>query len=260
MWDDRRGGVLVRSARIAELADESTRLEWLTTAERRELERYRDSRRRTAWLCGRSLGKRLIIDALGLTWGRFPTCPNFPMYAGPDRLETCPTEVEILSRDRSGRAVRPVVRVRGVERVWSLSISHTDRLVIAALAKAKRHVGIDLVSLQDVNPSRLRPWFTVRESELLRLDDLHEAARAWAIKEAAYKALNDGEPFTPRRIELTATPTAISRNGVDLHGFCTVETWDIDDHVAALVTAGGSQRRAATKRAADHSLPSLSPA
>ncbi|HEY2893992.1 MAG TPA: hypothetical protein VGJ16_07260, partial [Pirellulales bacterium] len=86
---------------------------WLTAEERAELGWWRDRTRRRASLAGRMLAKELVACHAGATFRR--------------------EEVEILSRDETSRGKRPRVRCHGVEQPWSVSISHSDGGVLAAL-------------------------------------------------------------------------------------------------------------------------------
>jgi phosphopantetheinyl transferase len=82
-----------------------------------------------------------------------------------------------------------------------MTASHYGNAVIVAVAEANSiRVGIDLVAAEAVTPSVQRMWFTWREQQRAARSPL-TAARIWAAKEAAYKALQQGEPFFPQHIE-----------------------------------------------------------
>lgn len=197
--------------RAALPADEG---EWLTPAERRELARYRAPSRRDAWLCGRALAKQVIADVSGSE----------------------PAEIEILSRDAEGSAVAPSLRIAGRLMPWRLSISHSDRGVLVSLSvDPNLRVGVDLASREEADPAALGFWFTEAEREAGCLSDPRQAATCWAIKEAAYKALNDGEPFVPHRYEVVRLDDGYGVRCDDADELIPVEIWDIDGHVAALV-------------------------
>ena len=87
---------------------------WLGAREQAEFAAWHEPRRRRAWLVGRILGKQLV--------------------AANRKNDLAPAEIEILSLNRDGRGSRPRVFCGGAELPWSLSVSHTDRGVLAALS------------------------------------------------------------------------------------------------------------------------------
>ncbi|HUG93103.1 MAG TPA: 4'-phosphopantetheinyl transferase superfamily protein [Planctomycetaceae bacterium] len=149
-------------------------------------------------------------------------------------------DIEICSRDRAGRHVRPWVNVAGRRLPWCLSISHTTAGVLAALSLNPRvRVGVDLAPVQDRSPGFLRVWFTEREQERLRSRGPREIACYWAAKEAAYKAVNDGQSFAPRQVEIIAADETGRRLTCRVGGCgpcaeCLVETASYDDEVGAI--------------------------
>jgi phosphopantetheinyl transferase len=164
---------------------------WLCAEEQAACARFRDAHRRRAWLSGRLLAKRLVcsrLAALGLD------CPR--------------SAAQIAIRSS---AHRPVVLLDGRCLPWSLSISHTQRAVLAALSSTPRtRIGVDLVAPQLPGRGFAEAWFSPRERRAITVGDLCALARLWAIKEAAYKAAGHPRPFDPRTIE------------VDLHAGCAV--------------------------------------
>ncbi len=157
---------------------------WLSDAERREFARFRDEGRLQQWQAGRFLVKQLLNEQL---------VPGSTPWR----------DVEILSRDEDGRAVRPWVRIHGKPRSWCVSISHTQRGVLAAVSLSPGiQVGVDLAEREELNPQSLVFWFSAGEREQLREADARQTAVCWAVKEAVYKAINTGESFVPKKFEV----------------------------------------------------------
>ena len=204
-------GVLVGYAARDELREACSRCaDWLHPRERDALRRYCDSEAREAWLAGRIVSKQLIQQAVP---------------------ETCdPRNIEIRSRDRDGRHVRPRIRIAGRPAPWCLSISHSLRSVLAALSLDHHlRVGVDVTPIDDRPAGFLRLWFTEREQERLQTLGPRDIARYWAAKEAVYKALNDGGSFAPRQIEIAPVDDSGARlrgrvGGRGLTAECLVET------------------------------------
>jgi phosphopantetheinyl transferase len=158
--------------------------QWLCDAERAELERFRDHDRRESWVWGRVLAKQAIIQH----------CPG---------VAEDPVALNICSRDAQGRAVRPIVEFTGTPQSWCLSIAHSDRSVFVAIAtEPGASVGVDLTQHGKYGTGFLKTWFTKREQRFLASAGDGEIATCWSIKEAVYKAVNNGEPFVPRRVEV----------------------------------------------------------
>ncbi len=133
-----------------------------------------------AWHSGRILAKALLLAAQRTRW------------MAPDRIT-------IHSRNHRGEGTRPRVWYGERELQLSLSLSHAPEAVLVGLATAKQtRVGVDVVSIGSVKESVQKMWFLPNERRLARDDSV--ASQIWAAKEAVYKALNEGEPFYPRRI------------------------------------------------------------
>jgi len=226
-------GIIWRYAELTELrpccpADGGR---WLGPRELRHYARFKDQRRREGWLLGRVLAKQLLLENADTPVGE-------------------PREIEIISRDSQGRAVRPEVTVGGRRQPWSLSISHTDTAVLAAVCFGPAiGLGVDLVRLQPLGRGFVQAWFDRREQALLGEGGLLEACTLWAAKEAVYKAAGSGDSFAPRQIRLRLSPLGgytCTYRGVDLSDNCRVRTWTAGGHVAALavVTGDTAQREA----------------
>jgi phosphopantetheinyl transferase len=190
----------------------------LSIVERQELGRWRDHARREAFLLGRLWSKQLILDT--------PALRPLPM-----------ARIEIRSRDERDRGIRPRVRIAGDLQPWSLSISHSDRGILAALSTAPgTYLGVDLAPVGALRPSALGPWFTEREQVWLNYSEPDEIAAVWAIKEAVYKAANIGDAFAPQTIEVVRRAGGgygCIYRGIDLSEICEIETWAVDRQIAA---------------------------
>jgi phosphopantetheinyl transferase len=204
---------------------------WLGEKERSELARLHDAGRRRQWLAGRWLAKQLLCEA--------GCAGNL-------------TEVEIVSRDAQGRGVRPRVLIRAGELSRSLSIAHTDRGALVVLAATSRLlVGADLAPcVIPADDGFCRLWFSSLERQWIDHDPAKRLALMWALKEAIYKAVNAGESWNPRQIEIR--PRGLenfdcSYRGRPLGGLA-IEFQPCDGQLAAVVSLArvGLERKAAT--------------
>jgi phosphopantetheinyl transferase len=159
---------------------------WLNLAERATVARFADRSRRETWLAGRLLAKRLIAGRLVGEDSK-----DFPVWTY--------AHIEIHSA-----GARPWASVAGRTLDGALSIAHTRRGVLVALGgRADISLGVDLVEPGRLGPGFADVWFTPAERRRWLADgDSRRPAIIWAIKEAVYKALNRGEAFEPRRIEV----------------------------------------------------------
>jgi phosphopantetheinyl transferase len=192
---------------------------WLSDRERAELAAWHNADRRRAWLAGRSLGKALVAELVA--------------RLDADRAGE-PPRIEILSRDAEGRVNRPRIWCDGIERPWSLSISHSERGALAALtASADVAIGVDLAERRTLSDGFVDLWFTAAERAWFHeTQSSHTACFIWAAKEAIYKASSDGESFVPRDVEVLPDGRC-SYRGVRLDG-CTLQSWTVDGHLAVL--------------------------
>lgn len=128
-----------------------------------------------------------------------------------ERIGQPRTGVRMATLAPSGR---PVLLVAGRPTRASVSLSHVEGLVAAAVAEGVG-VGIDLVDPADAGRG-LDFWFTPDELAL-EPDEGLLRARLWAAKEAAYKAAGLDEELRPRSVMIeslaprTFTWTAHSR-------------------------------------------------
>ena len=180
---------------------EAVQAYWLSPGELCAFARFRDRTRRETWLAGRLLAKRLIASLLDDRRG-LPRPPQrigiVPMHnsftSGPAFRYS---DIEI-----SSAGARPQVWLNGRLLKWSLSIAHTSRGVLIGLSRVPGiSLGVDLVEPGIYGPGFADAWFTPAERRWLARSGPAWQAVLWAIKEAVYKAANDGEPFDPRSIE-----------------------------------------------------------
>jgi 4'-phosphopantetheinyl transferase EntD len=86
---------------------------------------------------------------------------------------------------------------------WNISLSHSDRIVSSAvIPSGNGNIGIDLVDLASLSNDPLKYWLTFTEGK--RAVDQLSMGILWSLKEAIYKATNDGNPFRPRLVDTAA--------------------------------------------------------
>ncbi len=202
---------------------------WLGPQERLELSTWHDRGRQRAWRWGRMAAKQLIAATLAVDSEPSLLAGEGRVRGHSNRHLTLP-QIEILSPDRQ----RPRVWCEGAEQAWSLSISHTERGVLAAICTNETiSVGVDVTSWTVLPDRFIRLWFTPDEVAWLRQDASFNAASSiWAAKEAVYKACNQGEGFDPRRVEIL--PQGGCRYRGSLVANCHLQSWIIDEQVAVL--------------------------
>ncbi len=197
-------------------------LPWLRgTNERAELERLTAESRQQNWKWGRILSRLLLRDH------------------GVVR-ESSSEQLEILSINAFGQNDRPAVYIDGVLQAVSLSISHSDRGLLVALSAATR-VGVDLVDLEQEPFGSLWVWMTNSERAWMNRNDLRQQATVWAVKEAVYKALNEGESFSPLSVavvrEVHGRYSCFYKDR-DMRSICQIHIRELDSHLAAVVEYG----------------------
>jgi hypothetical protein len=111
-----------------------------------------------------------------------------------ERIDQPRATVRMVTLPPSGR---PVLLVAGRPVEASVSLSHVDGLVAAAVAEGVG-VGIDLVDPAEAGRG-LDVWFTPDELAL-EPDEGLLRARLWAAKEAAYKAAGIDDELRPRSV------------------------------------------------------------
>jgi phosphopantetheinyl transferase len=177
-----RSDCLVRYARLDDCLAMADLRAPLSRKEADHLERIADMSRRRQWLAGRVIARELLGEA-------------FDLSAADD--------VQIISRGENGLGSRPLVTVNARRLDCGLSISHSSRGVLVALAPGGAcSLGVDLCDeVESFTPGFLRLWFTPAEQIWMGGDRLR-AATIWAIKEAVFKAISHGAAWNPREIEV----------------------------------------------------------
>lgn len=219
-------------ATFAELEREfgDARADWLSAAERERLRRFRHPGHRAASAWGRVLSKQLLLAS-----GAVP--------------EIAPRRISIESKNAQGQGVEPTVSVDGVRWNCRVSISHTQRAVQVAVSRfPATRIGVDLVDLDESNLSvpALRTWFTPAELDEITRAGETSVSRFWAAKEAAFKACQRGERFTPRRIEISPTSAAGFTARCHFPGAtrtCEIAVREQNRHVVAVALAAAPQQR-----------------
>jgi len=207
---------------------------WLAPVECAELARLKDPTRRSAWLAGRWCAKLLIRQAID------ELRRDNPPGRWTERRPACGAlaEIEIRSRDEFGHGIRPRITVHGEALSWSISISHSVRGALAALASTDACVlGVDLTDPTPPTAGFLRLWFTATERRWIEPDPPRRAAMIWSLKEAVYKACQEGENWSPREVEIRPSPRGGFRGAFRGRALraSRIETFEIDGQIAALV-------------------------
>jgi len=209
--------------KLQQLAQSAPLDHWLSAAECDVYDQWNDAQRLATWLGGRLLAKQLILDHL---------------FANSNR-PVAHHEIEINTGLPRNRRERPQVSIAGRRLSRSLSITHTSRGVMTALATLPSlRVGVDLIETKSFTPGFIRYWFTEAERNWIRQDSQpDQVAAIWAMKEALYKGYNNGEGFSPRSIQVLPSPTgsySCRYAGQPLKVRCQLRSWQIDQQTAAL--------------------------
>jgi phosphopantetheinyl transferase len=131
------------------------------------------------------------------------------------------------------------VFIGGRQQPWNFSLAHCDHSVFAAVSSDEEvPVGVDLVPREIGQRGFADFWLTSRERRAWRpYDECQSIAKIWAVKEATYKAIGQGEPFEPTRFEvlLTADGLTCCWNGPTPSSTPRIEVFDAGPHVAVMV-------------------------
>lgn len=98
---------------------------------------------------------------------------------------------------------RPRLRLAGEPAEADVSISHCDRLTVAAAVRGRR-IGVDVEPLVDI-PARAWRFFLTDAEAAACAAEPRRAVWAWTLKEAAYKA--------------TARAAAMNFKQIEVHGW-----------------------------------------
>ncbi len=163
---------------------------WLSPAEAELATEFRSAKHRDRWLAGRWLAKQVLSEAI----------PNNHFSA---------SDLHIQTRNERGRGTRPRVFAQGRLQPWSVSISHSNTSIYAVASTCSDiRVGVDIMELSTTSSSVADFWFTPAERQWCRQSqDRHSTSLIWSLKEARYKAENQGEPFIPLQVDtVNGTP------------------------------------------------------
>lgn len=209
--------VHTRYTTMADLSvlDAAAAVRWLSPQEQQAWRRMRSAARRTTWLAGRIAAKQLLRQCLS---------------------ETGPADIHIESRG-GGRGQRPSVFISGRPIPCALSIAHTSRGVLVAVSSEPGiTLGVDLVGPQTCGLEHLAWCYTPAERRWLAAGPApaRSSEQLWAMKEAIYKACQQGEGFAPRQIEIV--PGCDPRYAMLHRGRAvrSVQSWRVDGQFAAL--------------------------
>ncbi len=196
----------------------------LSPYEQAELKATADRVYQAGWIASRWLAKRIMLDR--------------ESAERPKKFR--PQDVSILSRDDAGQRTAPVVYQAGQRLALSLSISHNPTGVLVGFARHEGvRLGVDLVPPGRIGVRTIEQWFTSSERRwMANQDDVASAARLLAVKQAFYKATNCGEPYAPRRYEVTVSgPDQFQCHvaGRSHRDHARIVVADCDGQVAALV-------------------------
>jgi 4'-phosphopantetheinyl transferase len=193
---------------------------WLTPAERAVVAGLTVAKRRDDWRLGRWTAKAVVAAVLDVPVDR----------------------VEVRAADDGA----PEAFVGGAAAELSLSLSHRDRVAVAAIAPSPTVVGIDLETRENRSDAFVREWLSDEEQGTLPsaggARDLRVLC-SWTGKEASAKVLRGGLRLAVRHAVVTPSspvgseewsPLLVSwrRERVEHHGW-----WRVDDRsVIAVVT------------------------
>lgn len=204
-----------------ELQRRSTGTDWLSQDELESWHTFRSDVRRNTFLAGRILAKRLLRAQHSTGWF------------------TAPSQITICSKNDSS-GVRPYIKYGENRLGYSLSISHTcDAVLVGGTNRFGVSIGVDLVEMRSLSAGFQRSWLTDNEISLLQQNEDHmTVADIWAMKEAVYKAVHDGESFAPRNVEICLEPDGITvfylRRNISER--CKVRVWRFRGQIAAVAT------------------------
>ncbi|QEG35089.1 4'-phosphopantetheinyl transferase family protein [Bythopirellula goksoeyrii] len=204
-----------------QLQRSTTGTDWLSQDELESWRTFRSDVRRNTFLAGRILAKRLLRAQHCTAW-----------FTAPSQITICSNNVS------SG--VRPYIKFGENRLGYSLSISHTcDAVLVGGTNRSGVSVGVDLVEMRSLSAGFERSWLTDTEIALLHKNKDHlTVADIWAMKEAVYKAVHNGESFAPRNVEICPEPDGIIvfYRGKDISDRCKVRVWRFRGQIAAVAT------------------------
>lgn len=215
----------------------------LSDAEQQELATIASPQRQLGYAASRWLGKQVIASYL--------------LHG------VCPHQIQILSRDAAGHPIRPVVAIEDSQKTCKIAISHNNNRVLVAIGKsATCEIGCDLETVRTINSGFQDLWFSSEEQDWIASwpcvglpNMLHSephrpsksnvdrksifATAVWSAKESAFKALNQGESFAPRRFRISPSKTQTwqcdYRHG-NIDKSCSVSVLISGDNIRTIAT------------------------
>ncbi|MBX7222218.1 MAG: 4'-phosphopantetheinyl transferase superfamily protein [Blastocatellia bacterium] len=162
--------------------------EWLSEREQSVWKQFRFEKRRTEWLAGRWAAKKLLSRAF--EGGQ----NNLEILAAPDGA--------------------PEVFTFGEKAPYSLSLSHRNGYVLAAVNQEGHPIGCDLEVIETRSSAFIEEFFTTEEQQQIRSSKEADklAIVLWSAKESVLKVMRTGLRVSTNhiRIFLEETPeTAI---------------------------------------------------
>jgi phosphopantetheinyl transferase (holo-ACP synthase) len=156
---------------------------WLSAEELSCYSSFGDKPTALAWLGGRWCAKQLLCSHLGVT-----------------KLQL--SRIHVQTRNGQQQGVRPWVFLDGQLQSTKISLAHSSRLVAAVLlGNEVGEIGIDITD-HDANHAAIGEfWFS--DHEVAWCEAGVSPRVIWSLKEAIYKAMNQGEPFRPRGLDIS---------------------------------------------------------
>ncbi len=180
----------------AELPDDD---DWLSAREIAVVQGLKVAKRALDWKLGRWAAKKLARRA------RLRDGLDGPHAI---RAGTPTAAVEILAAADGA----PLLWIDGRPAACSLSISHSHRLAMAALADSAAAVGCDLERVEPRSPAFIETFLTAAEADRVALAPAGErpliANAIWAAKEAVLKSTRDGLRKDTRAVQIEFGPAA----------------------------------------------------
>jgi len=179
---------------------------WLSTNELEHLQRLRFPKRRTDWRLGRWTAKRGIA-----------ACLNWPCHPGIlARIEVCTTA--------SGA---PEAVVPNLPAPFSISLSHSGRAAICAVAPFGVALGCDLEIIESRADAFVEDYFTPHErfqvSRTVPAERPALVTLMWSAKESALKALHEG-----LRLDTRSVTVDTKLGAADLSGWSPLRVCQVD--------------------------------
>lgn len=172
--------------------------EWLSAEELRYYTRFGDKPAALAWLGGRWCAKQVLRVMLGVS-------------------ESQLSRIHVQSRNAQQQSVRPWVFLDGCMQSANISLAHSPRLSTAVLlGKEAGSIGVDISEPAAGHSSVRDYWFSDKE---VAWCEAGIAPRIiWSLKEAIYKAVNQGDPFRPRALDVSVWLSQEECRQIDFSG------------------------------------------